>query len=306
MERDGSSVRTVIDLGFTPVPFDVTRSYSSDSDNDGILNANDNCPAFFNPAQEDADADGTGDACDVDPRRQPGRLLVAQRLGRRREPAGARRDGGQRAELRRGAGRAGAAAERREPVPSRSQPRRTWSCRRTRWRPGCAGCRDPDTTRLVCSRADRSSAARITLRVGANQVEHYVNYPTAPEHGWVTSVFGDELFHHVAVTYDGTASEIWVDGRRLDRQPLVTSIDYTIPEPLTLGVSFYGGDDYFAGDIDEVRLYSRPLTGPEISCLADSGGRRRRRWLVWRSRQLPCSSECRSARHGRRRQRQRL
>ncbi len=35
-----------------------------DSDNDGIPNAEDNCPTTYNPAQEDSDSDGVGDSCD--------------------------------------------------------------------------------------------------------------------------------------------------------------------------------------------------------------------------------------------------
>ncbi|MCV6629981.1 MAG: thrombospondin type 3 repeat-containing protein [Flavobacteriaceae bacterium] len=38
----------------------------SDIDNDGILDAADNCPNTYNPAQEDLDNDGKGDACDTD------------------------------------------------------------------------------------------------------------------------------------------------------------------------------------------------------------------------------------------------
>lgn len=34
-----------------------------DSDHDGVANAADNCPAAFNPGQEDADSNGAGDAC---------------------------------------------------------------------------------------------------------------------------------------------------------------------------------------------------------------------------------------------------
>jgi hypothetical protein len=37
-----------------------------DDDDDGILDGDDNCPLIPNPAQEDTDGDGEGDACDTD------------------------------------------------------------------------------------------------------------------------------------------------------------------------------------------------------------------------------------------------
>jgi len=36
----------------------------TDSDGDGVLNCNDNCPYIYNPDQKDTDHDGIGDACD--------------------------------------------------------------------------------------------------------------------------------------------------------------------------------------------------------------------------------------------------
>jgi hypothetical protein len=46
--------------------FDRSLGVASDSDGDGILDAEDNCPDASNPDQADFDSDGTGDICDDD------------------------------------------------------------------------------------------------------------------------------------------------------------------------------------------------------------------------------------------------
>ena len=46
--------------------FELTADQpSADTDDDGILNANDNCPTVANADQSDADGDGVGDVCDT-------------------------------------------------------------------------------------------------------------------------------------------------------------------------------------------------------------------------------------------------
>jgi len=55
-------------LGSAAITFTVNACAPGlDPDLDGACDGADNCPAIFNPGQEDVDADGTGDVCDVCP-----------------------------------------------------------------------------------------------------------------------------------------------------------------------------------------------------------------------------------------------
>src|SRR3954454_347045 len=44
-----------------------TSLISADGDNDGIVDASDNCPSAYNPDQADSDGNGVGDACQAPP-----------------------------------------------------------------------------------------------------------------------------------------------------------------------------------------------------------------------------------------------
>jgi len=51
----------------TPKTGNFTILGTADSDNDGVVDSTDNCPAVFNPDQIDTDGDDAGDVCDVCP-----------------------------------------------------------------------------------------------------------------------------------------------------------------------------------------------------------------------------------------------
>jgi hypothetical protein len=54
------------EVTFTAVPPGSGYRLGVDRDEDGTFDYDDNCPAFFNPAQEDNEGDGVGDVCDPD------------------------------------------------------------------------------------------------------------------------------------------------------------------------------------------------------------------------------------------------
>jgi hypothetical protein len=63
-----SSVRPTTTTSSVPTTTTITSvKKTPDSDGDGIVNKDDNCPNNCNPLQKDADGDGIGDVCDPTP-----------------------------------------------------------------------------------------------------------------------------------------------------------------------------------------------------------------------------------------------
>ena len=67
---------------------------------------------------------------------------------------------------------------------------------------------------------------------------------------------------HLAVTHDGSMQRLYVNGVLVSSIAHAGSID-SIPGPLRIGGNSLWGE-YFAGMIDEVRIYSRALSAAEI------------------------------------------
>ena len=76
--------------------------------------------------------------------------------------------------------------------------------------------------------------------------------------------YADGQWHHLAAAYDGTKVRLYVDG--VLKITKTIALD-TASSPLALGRSA-GGGSWFAGDLDEIAVYHRALSGPEVEGLA--------------------------------------
>ncbi|QYC45144.1 Chitinase A1 precursor [Nonomuraea coxensis DSM 45129] len=108
---------------------------------------------------------------------------------------------------------------------------------------------------------------------GASYALYAANGSTLPS-GWVqtapeTSTTAEGLsplpvntWSHLALTYDGAALRLFVNGQQIDQTALSGSL-YDDGNPLRIGGNVVW-NEYFSGLIDEVRIYNRAQTAAEI------------------------------------------
>ena len=85
--------------------------------------------------------------------------------------------------------------------------------------------------------------------------------------------FADGKWHHVVHTYGGTVGgqQIWVDGVWRISGAKAAS-DFTAQDGINIGFSYGAGRAYFAGLLDEVRIFSRALTAGDVRALYTGSG----------------------------------
>lgn len=77
----------------------------------------------------------------------------------------------------------------------------------------------------------------------------------------------DDGWHHVAAVYDGTHLRLYLDGSETSAR-LVGALTIDTTSVLRLGENWAVGNSFFAGTMDEVRIYDFGLTAAEIAVLA--------------------------------------
>jgi hypothetical protein len=80
----------------------------------------------------------------------------------------------------------------------------------------------------------------------------------------------DNMFHHVAGTYDGSAMRIYLDGIMISEVPVSGAI---VPSSSNAHIGVRPNPDLGArADIDEVGLYDRALSSDEVQAIFNAGG----------------------------------
>ena len=76
--------------------------------------------------------------------------------------------------------------------------------------------------------------------------------------------YSDGNWHYAVVTYDGSAVNLYVDGMVVATKSASGSPDNGGDEPLRLGANSDSLNNYFIGDVDEVRVWSSPLSAQQV------------------------------------------
>lgn len=77
-----------------------------------------------------------------------------------------------------------------------------------------------------------------------------------------------DKWHHCVYTFDGLNHKLYVDGAETSNSRANTQQD--IPTLLMFG-NYPSGNQYFAGDMDDIRIYNRVLNEDEITLLQNEG-----------------------------------
>ena len=108
-----------------------------------------------------------------------------------------------------------------------------------------------------------------------SDIKSWLNYPSGPNDGkhlYETDALADEEFHHITITYDLNLRTIWLDGVLVSELDCSDPINYSSSDNCYIAMDFPGGNDWFAGVIDDIRIFNRALTADEIDALYHEGG----------------------------------
>jgi hypothetical protein len=76
--------------------------------------------------------------------------------------------------------------------------------------------------------------------------------------------YSDGKWHYAVVTYDGSIINLYVDGAQVGTKPATGSPDSGGNEPVRMGANSGALNDYFVGNVDEIRVWNTALTPQQV------------------------------------------
>lgn len=117
----------------------------------------------------------------------------------------------------------------------------------------------------ITSRDDSPQRGFIIYASNSNRWEFWNG--TGAQTGWLV-VNGPAVvegqWYHLAATYNGTTKTFYVNGQQVGQANVAYAVNTARPLRIGGGATEGGGDFFFNGDIDEVAVYNRVLTGDEV------------------------------------------
>lgn len=115
------------------------------------------------------------------------------------------------------------------------------------------------------SAADTTNPFKLAITAGNITYETATSETNADFDSVAITLAG--AWHHVAATWDGTNKRLYIDGINMGTEPTIP-IDATYP--MWIGTDFDANVamNQYAGDLDELEIYSRALEDSEIAALA--------------------------------------
>ncbi|MEQ9306208.1 MAG: LamG-like jellyroll fold domain-containing protein, partial [Marinoscillum sp.] len=142
---------------------------------------------------------------------------------------------------------------------------------------GPSGTASDDFTQIMVGNGCSLTSNNVIVSyVAKDGVYEYVNYANADR-----TILFDGEWHHIALTYNGSITRIYLDGLELSASVVLGSNSGTFaghnPAPVAAAIGSYNGN-YFDGQIDEVRIWDiaktdfsdrqSPLSGNESNLIA--------------------------------------
>jgi hypothetical protein len=75
----------------------------------------------------------------------------------------------------------------------------------------------------------------------------------------------DTEWHLYVLTYDGAVATLWLDGIAVESAPFTGRVARNVDRAVQIGGDPWGAS--FDGQIDEIRIYDKALSGTEIAAL---------------------------------------